>query len=323
MWNAPVEPLDENGERGALDLLIVVAGGKKTIAAVTLAAAVLAACLSLLMTNIYTATTKILPPQQGQSVAGAMASQLGPLAGMASRAMDFRNLSNLYIAMLQSRTVMEKIAVRFGLQQQYGQQTMAGTIRVLARGTSMTASKEGLVTVEVDDRDPKRAADLANAFIEELNAMLQEFAVTDASRKRVFFDQQMRQAKDALTNAEMAVDRTPNTSLQYLSAVRNLKYQESVYEILARQFESAKLDEAKDFPLIQVLDRGVPPERKAKPHRAIIVLGVALLAFVLAVAWVLARERYLRAQRHPEYAARLAKLRGLLWNRKKGQAHAG
>ena len=96
---------------------------------------------------------------------------------------------------------------------------------------------------------------------------MQTFSLTDAAQKRTFFEQQLRQAKDKLTDAEIRLDRTLNTSLQYLDAVRNLKYQEAVWEILARQYEMSKLDEAKDYPLIQVLDTATPPEKKSKPKR--------------------------------------------------------
>jgi tyrosine-protein kinase Etk/Wzc len=93
--------------------------------------------------------------------------------------------------------------------------------------------------------------------------------------------------------------------LQYLDAVRNLKYQEAIWEILAKQFEVAKLDEAKDFLLIQVLDKAIPPEKKSKPKRSLIVILGTLVAFFLAVIWAFVSEAMQRAKEQPDQAERM------------------
>jgi len=159
-------------------------------------------------------------------------------------------------------------AKRFNPQQIYEAKTLTDTMKELDCSSTFTAGKDGVITVEVNDKDPKRAADMVNAFIEELAKLMQNFALTDASQKRGFFEQQMKQAKNKLTDAEIHLDRTPNTSLKYLDAVRDLKYQEAIWEILAKQFEVAKLDEAKDFPMIQLLDKAIPPEKNQNPSVA-------------------------------------------------------
>ena len=260
------------------------------------------------MSNVYTGTAKILPPQQGQSSASALLGQLGGLAGLAGGAMGIKNPSDMYLAMLKSRTLMAKIASRFCLQALYEDKTLTDTLKELEGNSTFTAGKDGVITIEVSDHDQKRAADMANAFVEELGKMMQNFALTEASQKRVFFEQQMKQAKDKLTDAEIRFDKTPNTSLQYMDTVRDVKYQEAVWEILAKQFEMAKLDEAKDFPLIQVLDQATPPEKKSKPKRSLIVLLVTLVAFILAVLLAFVRESMLRAKRLPEHTERMQAL---------------
>jgi uncharacterized protein involved in exopolysaccharide biosynthesis len=299
-------------EINLLDLLIVLAKHKKMIAKVTLAAALLAVGISLMMQNIYTSTAKILPPQQSQSSAGAMLSQLGGLAGMAGSSLGIKNPNDLYVAMLKSRNVMEKIIKRFELQKVYEQETLTGTLKVLEGSTAISSGKDGVITVEADDKDPQLAANLANAYIEELNKLMQTFSLTDASQKRTFFEQQLRQTKNKLTDAELTLDKTLKTSLQYPDAVRNLKYQEAIWEILAKQFEMAKLDEAKDFPLIQILDKATPPEKKSKPKRSQIVMLATLVAFFLAVIWAFISEALARSKGDPEQAERLDKLRELL-----------
>lgn len=304
----PSPPTTPDDEINLLDLLIVLAKHKKMILGVTFVAALLAIGYSLSLPNIYTGTTKILPPQQSQSSASALLNQLGGLAGMAGSSLGIKNPNDLYVAMLKSRNVMEKIIKRFDLQKVYEQETLTGTLNALQGSTSITSGKDGVITVEVSDKDPLLAANMANAFIEELNKLMQTYSLTDASQKRTFFEQQLREAKNKLTDAEQVVDKTPNTSLKYLDAVRNLKYQEAVWEILARQFEMAKMDEAKDFPLIQVLDKATPPEKKSKPKRSLIVILATLVACFLAMIWAFIREVLARSKGDSEQEARLREL---------------
>ena len=304
----PAMRSDED-EINLLNLLIVLGKHKGMIVGATFVAALLAIAYSLSLPNIYTASTRILPPQQSQSSAGALLSQLGGLAGMAGGSLGIKNPNDLYVAMLKSRSIMEKVAKRFDLQKVYQQKTATGTLDALEANTVIGSGKDGVITVEVDDADPQLAANLANAFIEELNRLMQTYSLTDASQKRTFFEQQLRQAKDRLTNAELVLDKTPSTSLEYLDAVRNLKYQEAVWEILAKQFEMSKMDESKDFPLIQVLDKAVPPEKKSKPKRSRIVILATLVAFFLAVIWAFVREALNRSGADPEQAARMQELR--------------
>lgn len=307
----------DDDEISLLDLLIVLAKHKIMIAKVTIAAALLAIGYSLSLTMIFTGTTKILPPQQSQSSASALLSQLGGLAGMAGGSLGIKNPNDLYVAMLKSRNIMEKIVKRFDLQKVYEKETLTGTLKALEGSTTIIAGKDGVITIDVDDKDPQLAANMANAYVEELDKLMQTYSLTDASQKRTFFEQQLRQAKNKLTDAELVLDKTPNTSLQYLDAVRNLKYQEAVWEILARQFEMAKLDEAKDYPLIQVLDKATPPEKKSKPKRSLIVILATLVAFFLAVVWAFIKEALARSNGDPKLAARLGELRGLLrWKRR-------
>ena len=301
--------LNDEDEINLLDILIVLAKHKGMILKATLAAAVLSAGITLLMPNIYTGITRILPPQQNQTTTSAMLNQLGGLAGIASNSLGIKNPDDLYVGMLKSRNVMGKIARRFDLQQIYEAQTMTDTLRKLESNVSITSGKDGIITVKIDDKVPKRAADMANAFIEELDKLMQTFSLTEASQKGQFFEKQLKQARDKLTDAELALDKTANTSLHYMDTVRNVKYREAVWEILAKQYEAAKIDEAKDYPLIQILDVATIPEKKSKPKRALIVQLSTLLVFLLTVIWAFLSENIARVTRRPEQAERLAALR--------------
>lgn len=308
----PSNPMEEdNDEISLLDLLLVLAKNKGMILFASFVAGLLALVYALSLDNIYTSTTKILPPQQSQSSASAMLSQLGGLAGLAGGSLG-KNPNDMYLAMMKSHRVLAAIAKRYELQTKYETKTFEEAVKALGAVVVITSGKDGIISVEIEDTDPQLAADMANAFVEELNNLLQQFALTEASQKRAFFEQQMRQAKDLLTNAEVRLDRTPNTSLQYLDALRNIKYHEAIWEILAKQFEAAKLDEAKDFPLIQVLDKALPSEKKSKPKRSLIVILAVLVAFFCAVIWAFIRESMLRARENPEQAERWQVLRDAL-----------
>src|SRR5450759_1344599 len=181
------QPTSPDDEINLLDLMIVLAKHKKMIMLVTLAAALLAVGFSLLMPNIYTGTSKILPPQSNQSssVNAIMLSQLGGLAGGAGAALGLKDPNALYLAMLKSRNIMEKIARHFDLQTVYEEKTMTDALKALEKESTISSGKDGVIVVEVEDKDPQRAAALANTYIDELNKLMQTFTLTEASQRRL------------------------------------------------------------------------------------------------------------------------------------------
>jgi len=303
-----------------LDIFIVLAKHKKKILKLTLAAAILSVIISLLLTKIYTATSKILPPQMNQSSASSMLNDLmgggvGAGGGIGS-ALGLKDPNAIYVAMLESRTIMERVAKRFDLQKTYDAKNVTDTLKILGKNASISSGKDGIIEVDVDDKNPKLAADLANAFIEELDKLMQTFSLTDASHRRLFFEQQLKMAKNKLTDAELVLDKTPNTSLQYMDALRNLKYRESIFNILAKQFEMAKLDEAKDYPLIQVLDKAEVPERKSRPKRALIVILSTFVALIFSILWAFFREAIDKAKSNPGQLKKLEEINKLVFKSK-------
>jgi uncharacterized protein involved in exopolysaccharide biosynthesis len=301
----------QEDEINLLDMLFVLAKHKAMILKAGFATALVALAVALLLPATYTGTAKILPPQQNQSSASALLSQLGGLTGMSS-SLGIKNPNDLYVAMLQSSNIQEKLVKRFDLQKVYEQETLGDAMKKLSGNSVIVAGADGVIVVSVDDRAPQLAANLANAYVEELDRLMQVYALSDASQHRMFFEQQLRQARARLTDAELVLDRTPNTSLQYLDAVRNLKYQESIYEILSKQFEMAKLDESRNYPLIQVLDKAFPPEQESRPKRVMIMALSTFMALFLAVVWAFVREGLLRARQVPQQAERLQELREAL-----------
>jgi uncharacterized protein involved in exopolysaccharide biosynthesis len=304
----------DDDEISLLDLLIVLAKHKKTIFKVVVVVAVAAIVVSLLLPKSYTASARILPPQsQSSSVSAMIMSQLGGgLAGMASNALGLKDPNALYVAMLTSRNVTERLVTRFDLKKIYDAEVLEDTLLKLEDQSDISSGKDGVILIKVTDHDPQRAADMANAYVEELNNLMQGYAITEAAQRRQFFESQLHAERDKLTDAELVLDRTPMTSLQYLDALRNMKYHESVYEVLVKQFEMAKLDEAKDTPLIQVLDQAIAPERKSKPKRALIVILATMMAFILVVIWAFVKEALARQANDPEQAGRMQELCRLL-----------
>jgi tyrosine-protein kinase Etk/Wzc len=380
-----------------LDLLLRLAEWKGFIFKFVLAASVLAAIVSLIWPKSYTATAKIMPPQQSQSsLASAVMGQLGPLAAMAGNSFGMgKSASDVYIYVLRSRTLADELIDRFSLMGVYKESKRVKARDRLRDNTQISSGSEGGISISVSDRDPQRAADIANAYVDELKKLTQTLAVTEAGRRRIFFEHEVQLASDELSKAEMAMKKTqeqtgilmlepqskamieglaglqaqiavkeaqvesmrsfatdenpdlkraeselssmkaelsrmqsgkvgsgiadmdmrkvPEKGLEYLRAMRELKYREAVYEAMTKQYEIARVDEAKDSAIIQLLDKALPPEMRSSPKRALIVLTVALLALFLAVAIALIAERI---KADPLTAARLHLLRRRLLSAK-------
>lgn len=377
-----------------LDLLLVLARHKRQLIGIPFLVAVVVAALSLLMDNIYTATARILPPQQSSSSALAMIAQLGGPAALLGSAATVRN-TDLYAGMLKGHTIADRLIERFNLLERYGKKTVMDTRIRLAAQTTIAAGRDGIISIGFDDKDPAFAARVANAYVEELQALVHNLAISEASQRRLFFEQQLGSARKQLADAEMAMKKTqedtglirldeqgraiieaiarlrgeiaarevelaaartyatesnpqlkvirqqiaglrselaklernsgaasndviiptgrvPEAGLEYMRRFRDLKYNETIYEVLAKQYEVARLDEAKEAPIVQFVDKAVPPDRKSKPYRSLIVLAMAFIAGVLTLLWVLVREVTTRARRDPETDQKLRMLRGLV-----------
>ena len=373
-------------------LLLALARHKKRIILVTMGVAVTAVAISLTLPNVYKAGTKLLPPQQAQSGAAGLLSQLGGAAGMAGGIAGLKNPNELYVGMLKSRTVADQLVKQFDLAKVYEVNSVEEARKLLERRTVVSAGKDGLISIEVEDTDKKLVAPLANAYVAALLKLTTSLAVTDATQRRVFFERQLEQAKDKLAAAEIrlrsgldsqgviSVDsdsraivetvarvraqvsakevelgsmsafvttnnveyqrareqlnslraelsklengRAPlrggdsnlgkPAGLANIQIVRDVKYLQMLYEMLAKQYEGARLEEAKDNSLIQVLDTAVEPDKKFKPGRAVIVLLATLLAFFVACAAAVLSEMRAVLMQSPEYAGQWAQLKGYL-----------
>ncbi|GAB3414921.1 Wzz/FepE/Etk N-terminal domain-containing protein [Massilia agilis] len=383
-------PAPGTDEIGMIDLLIALAKHKKAIAALTVAAAVISLGISFVLPNVYLASTRLLPPQQTQSSAAALLSQLGGLAGGgAAVAAGLKNPNDLYVGMLRSRTIADRLIAQFDLKKVYATDSQEIARKRLETNTTISSGKDGLILIEVEDENKKLVAPMANAYVGELFRLMKTLAVTDAAQRRLFYEHQLEATKDNLAKAEAALKRTmeshgvisvdsesrailetvarlkaqvsakeiqltsmrafvTNTNPDYrrveeelnglrtelaklengrgadrgdtdkdgglanIKLLRDLKYQQMLYEVLAKQYEVARMDEAKDPSVIQVLDPAIEPERKFKPKRAALVFVATVLAMCAAIAWAFVVEFRDLALKYPGRAEKLKKLKSAL-----------
>lgn len=392
MESTVIKPDEQSQYEGIsiIAILIVLAKRKKLVFGLPLAAACIAAAVTMLLPNIYSASATLLPPQQAQSSAGALLSQLGGAASLAGNLAGLKNPNDLYVGMLRSRTVADKLVAKFNLKSVYDTDSQEKVRKALAADTSISSGKDGLIVISVEGKDKKLVAPLANAYVEELAQLNKVLAVTEAGRRRLFYERQLDSAKNQLAQAEQSLkaglesggvvsvdsdsralletiariraqvsakeiqlgslqafvtssnpeyrrvqeelgslraelsrlengravkgdaDQGKQTGLENVKILRDVKYYQMLYELLAKQYEVARLDESKDSSIIQVLDNAVEPERKIKPGRTVIVLVCAVLFFILACGIALVSELAKAMLHYPEQAAQWARLKSYL-----------
>lgn len=397
------EPFPEDSEISLLDHLIVYTENRRFIVRVVALTAVAATVIAFLLPIRYEGKIVLLPPAQNTSLGATLVGQLangslgglGSLASLAGGSLGLKNPADMYVALLTSRTVEDGMVQRFRLMQEYHDKRMSDARKDLEHRTTVLAGpKDGLIRLSVEDPNPARAAELANGYVEEFRKLSASLAITEAARRRLFFEQQLEQAKDKLTDAENAMTqvqrstgvlqmdsqaraliesaavlraqvaakqvqieglrsfategnpelilakqelaaleaqlakvagsasdpgsdinlskgRVTEAGMEYLRHYRDLKYQETVYELLAKEFEIAKLDEAREGSIVQVVDAAVPPDRKSFPPRTLIVVGATLFSFFAALVYVSLRQRVRLASQLPENRQRVRILKGL------------
>ena len=187
-----------------------LARGKRPVLLVTGIAFLIGIIVSLLLPVSYTATTKIMTPQQTQPSATLLMSQLAlnstvtnPLAGATGGGLSLRNPNELYLGLLASRPVADGIIAEFGLFGVYHAKNMTAARKALADRTIVTSEKSTLIAISVTDTDKKRAAAIANAYPEQLRDLTKNLAVTEASQRRLFYEDRLKDAKADLVNAEL------------------------------------------------------------------------------------------------------------------------
>ncbi|HEV2315670.1 MAG TPA: GNVR domain-containing protein [Candidatus Acidoferrales bacterium] len=351
-------------------------------------AGLLAATLvAFLIPNRYASTAELMPPdsQSGSSlaIASALAGQAGSLGSLAGDFLGIQSTGALFIGVLRSRTVEERIVNRFDLKKVYGLRLDETACQKLAEQTSISEDrKSGIITLSVTDKDPKRAAAIASAYVDELDTLMTQLTTSSAHRERVFLEERLNAVKQELESAEKnfslfaskngTIDITeqgkamveagatlegqliaaqseleglkqiytannvrvratqarvtelhhqleklsgtagpppsdsasnattlytplrqlPILGVPYADLFRELKVDEAVYETLTKEYEIAKVQEAKEIPTVKVLDPAQVPERKSYPPRLLLMILGTFLTTGLAMFWVLGEARW-------------------------------
>lgn len=189
-----------------LDYLLVIAKHKKMIFLTTFGATVIAAIITLLMPSIYTARAMIIPSDDDKGAMSSLMAQLGGLAGLAGGAVGAKSTGDLYVTMLKSETLRDPIIDRFKLIELYEAKYRADVYRVLDKNAVISlGKKDGVITIAVNDKDPKRAADLANAYVEELGTLASGLSMTGAGKNRLFLEKRIAEARADMATAEDAL----------------------------------------------------------------------------------------------------------------------
>ncbi|MFT3664761.1 Wzz/FepE/Etk N-terminal domain-containing protein [Piscinibacter sp.] len=191
------------------ELFALLAARGRLIGAATLLGALIGLVIAFLVPKWYTSKTVFLPPQQQQSSAAAAISQLGALAGLAGGLANVKSPADQYVALMESATISNRIIDRFELLKVYDVEFRQDARKQLKNNVRITVGKkDGLIAVEVDDREPARAAAMANAYVEELREMTNGLAVSEAQQRRMFFEQQLNDTKKRLASAQSALEES-------------------------------------------------------------------------------------------------------------------
>ena len=371
--------MQDDDEISLLDLLQVIVDNLRLLVLGPLVCGLVALGISFAFTPTFIAKTQFLPPQQQQSSAASMLASLGALGGLAGAATGLKSPADQYVAFMRSNSVQDALIERFKLVEKYEVKLKTDARTALTGSVRIVSGKDGLISVEVDDKDPKFAADLANAHVDELRNLLGRLAVTEAQQRRMFFEKQLQITKENFTRADLALkssginssvlksspasaveavarlkagisvqevklgtmrnyltegspdfkqalselaslksqlakaekeEPTSQGASDYVARYREFKYQETMFELFAKQFELAKVDESREGAVIQVLDIAEPPERKAKPKKAMIAIIATLASGFALLLFVFIRRALKNASQDEETKLKLYALRG-------------
>jgi tyrosine-protein kinase Etk/Wzc len=337
---------------------------------------VAAVIVAFLQPKYFNAQIRLMPPTSNSG--SGQAALLGALggAGGAASMLGIKTPGDLYVGLLKSRSISDHLIAKFSLKEAYKIKTAQNTRQQLSSLTKVVAGKDGIINIDVEDQDPKRAAAIANEYFNALQTMMQRMAVTEAGQRRLFFETQLKQAKNQLTDAEEAFKMMQQTTgvlqldaqgkvaieaiakiraaisakevelaslrqyatpenpdyqrksiemealrnessklersqtgdanqaanlgsnkkltdsgMDYARRLRDLKYAETVFELLAKQFEFARLDESRDVASLQLIDEAIVPELPSRPNRTLLILAGSLFSLLFAVAIVLLKTR--------------------------------
>lgn len=364
----PPSESDPNGSRKLVDYFEVITRNRLIVFRITVLSALVSIVVSLLLPKIYYSTARILPPQQENGIFSLMLGQMGGgVANLASDILGSGSTSDLYASILKSEAIKDRVIDRFKLIEVYKKSYRLDTYKTLDETVSVdVGKKDGIISITVEDKDPKRAAAIANAYVEELGALTRGLNTTGASQQRKFLEERLIKAKadlasteDALKNFQSknkAIDITeqakgsiqeiaditgrlaleevklstlqqqftdashevvtqkkviatlrsqlarkegqepqgvlpsigsvPAIGEQYVRLMREFKIQEALVELLTKQFELMRYNEANTISTVQVIQKATVPDKKTKPKRSLIVMASTITGALFSIVYV-------------------------------------
>lgn len=352
-----------------IDLLESLARHRRRIVTITLASAVLAAAVSLILPRWYRSQATVLGQEEATQNRRIMTT-VRALALPGMRQNITSQSPETFLAILESRTLRERIIHRFNLARAMRVKGMDAALAEMRRRVKVDLEDTGAITVRVEDRDRQRAADIANAMVAELDSMNVELRIYRARRARQYVEKQLADTRIWLTaledslasfqeqNLVVSMDEQAKAAVEAAAALqakamelrirrgvlagyalesnpefravtrelsevegqilrfergggddpsfagmpalgvrlsrllRDVKIGETLLAFLTQEFEDARLEEAKDTPVVQILDRAVPADVRARPRRSLIVVSATAIAFLLALAFFVAADRH-------------------------------
>lgn len=316
----------------------------------------------------YESTARLMPPDRPGNPAAmlaVMAGRSGSLSGLAGGLLGGRTTGALFVDLLHSRSISDRIIDRFHLQSLYSKRYRIDAVKRLAKNTEITEDKKsGAISVTVTDADPQRARDLAQAYVDELNGLVMVSNTSSARREREFVEKRLADVRIELASAQRALSAfssknstldvkeqtramvdaasrlqaqlvfsetelqgleqiygdanarvlsararvgalkrkleemrgssgeigttsypslraMPHLAVDYTDLYREVKIHETVFELLSQQYEMARIEEAKDTPVVSVIDPALVPEKKSFPPRLLIAVGVLCVALLI------------------------------------------
>lgn len=275
----------EEDEINLLEILRTLGEEKWWLLGIPMIIAIITAVISLVLTPVFTAKAVFVVPSKQSSSASAILDQLGGAAALAGASgLVGGSTGDMYAAFLQSNTVRDELIEKFHLIERYESKDIEAARKEMNTKVKIASDKKtSLLSVEASDKEPQFAADLANAHLDSLRKMLKKMSVAEAQQRRDFFDQQI----DVISQRPF---RDPFVQSQLMAN-------------MIRQYEAARLDEARDAQVLQEVDLAQAPIKRSSPKRAQMAIIAGLAGFFLALMFVFIKRAIRGAKTNPETAS--------------------
>ena len=290
--------LADEDEISIIDLLTVLGENKKKLFFVPFFCACVAAVISLIITPAYTAKAVFVNSSKPSNNASSqLLDSLGGGLGASVAGALGPNAGDTLAALLQSNAVKDQLIEQYTLQDYFKTKNLEESRLSLKGRVTVTADKKtSLITVEVKDKDPQFAANLANAHLEALRKLQKRLSKEEAQQRRDYFEQQIE-----------VISQKP---------FRDPLIQAALMNSLIRQYETARMDESRESLVIQAVDPAITPVKRTSPKRALMVLITGFASLFVMILWVFIRNAFNNASKNPEEASRFEQMR-LAWGFKK------